>query len=131
MSTVWAQEGTNNPLPFIAGISGSYRGVAPCDDCKRIETELELSYDTDSTGHFNLRNKYVGNGGSDMASRISGAWMVEQAKNELRTAVYIVLNFETPDKVIYYLRQQNGNLLPLDNERKPITAATDLSLNKE
>ena len=57
--------------------------------------------------------------------------MVEQAKNELRTAVYIVLNFETPDKVIYYLRQQNGNLLPLDNERKPITAATDLSLKKE
>ena len=128
----YAQEEVPPPLPFIASISGTYKGNVPGDDGVIIETELELNYVTDSTGQFSLRDKYKVKGGNDMMSRVKGEWMMEKNVAPGNKAdIYIVLNYDRPEQAVYFLRKPDGGLTPLDGDRKPITAATDCTLKKQ
>ena len=131
LPNLYGQNETLQQQPaLMASISGNYKGKAPCTDCDIIETELELDYDTDSTGHFSLRDKYVSKKGSDMMSRIKGEWMLVRSNADARSVWLVELNYDTPEKAIYYLVKPDGTLQPLDSERKPISAPIDCTLKK-
>ena len=124
-----AQE-TAAPLPLISSLAGTYKGDMPCADCRKIESELQLDYETDSTGRFSLRDKYMGKQGSDIMSRIAGAWVVIKDVTDGVPVKLIVLNHDLQDKIIYYKVKQDGNLLPLDSDKQKISCPSDCTLKK-
>ncbi len=120
-----AQEGKYATVP------GVYKGNMPCEECKIIETELELTYSTDSTGTFSLRDKYISEGSKEaISSRIKGEYAIHSDVINTTKATVIVLNYDNEDKAIYYLLKADGNLLPLDKEKRPITAQIDCTLKR-
>lgn len=112
-------------------VAGTYKGRQPCEECKVIETELELKYGTDTSGEFSLRDKYItGNGGTDITSRMRGDWTMITEKQEGSRLRLVVLDYDNEDKVRYYLWRTDGNLVPLDQNKQPIKADIDCTLRK-
>ncbi len=121
---LFAQD-TQRPL-----VAGTYRGNLPCEDCKIIETSLDLKYGTDSTGEFSLRDKYVSKGGTDITSRISGEWIIAKDIFEGNKVMMIILNYDNEDKAMYFVLKADGNLLPLDKERHRLASDIDCTLRR-
>lgn len=111
-------------------VAGTYKGKLPCEECKIIETSLDLKYGTDSTGEFSLRDKYISRGGTDVTSRISGEWIITKDIFEDKKVMMVILNYDNEDKAMYYVLNADGNLQPLDKERHKITADIDCTLKR-
>ena len=111
-------------------VAGTYKGNLPCEECKIIETSLDLNYGTDSTGEFSLRDKYVSKGGTDVTSRVSGEWIIAKDIFEGRKVMMIILNYDNEEKAMYYVLNADGSLQPLDKDRHKVTADIDCTLKK-
>lgn len=113
-----------------ASVAGTYKGKLPCEECKVIETELELYYGTDTSGEFALRDKYISEGGTNMAYRVKGDWIVKQDIIDGQICKVIVLDYDNEDKIKYYRLKADGNLLPLDQDKHALKATIDCTLKK-
>ena len=113
-------------------VSGVYKGHQPCEECKVIESELELMYGaTDTSGEFSLRDKYISEaGGTNMASRVKGDWVMKQDIIDGQICKIVVLDYDNEDKIRYYRVKGDGNLLPLDADKHPVKATIDCTLKK-
>ena len=112
-------------------VAGTYKGSLPCEECKIINAELELIFGTDSTGEFALRERYISDKGTDIASRIKGNWKMDIEMLSGKMTTLIIINEDLPEKQQYYLLKADGSLLPLDSEKQPMKAAIDLTMKKE
>lgn len=113
-----------------ANVVGTYKGKLPCEECKIIESELELFYGTDTSGAFSLRDKYISEGGTNMASRVKGDWIIKQDIVDGQICKVVMLDYDNEDKIRYYRLKADGNLLPLDQEKHAIKADIDCTLKK-
>lgn len=111
-------------------VAGTYKGKLPCEECKIIESELELSYGTDTSGAFSLRDKYISEGGTNMASRVKGDWIIKQDIVDGQICKVVLLDYDNEDKIRYYRLKADGNLLPLDQDKHAIKADIDCTLKK-
>jgi hypothetical protein len=107
---------------------GTYYGKAPCSDCKVIESILDLSYGTDTSGEFSLRDKYIGKSGVDIISRMKGEW---QRVLNPKAGTLIVLNYDNTEKTMYYLLNRDGSLAPVDENLHKIESPIDCTLRKK
>lgn len=119
------------PLPDVLKLTGTYKGLLPCEDCKAIATELELRYSTDTVGEYSLRDKYMGKHGADIASHIKGEWIATKDKIDGQSVTLIVLNYEDEEKVAYYLLNSDGSLLVLDQSKHKADPAKPTTLKKD
>ncbi len=132
-SKVFAQEADSTPVhvSLYPNCGGTYKGKAPCEECKVIESELELEPDTDSSGHYFLIDKYIAEKGTDIASRRKGDWLLVNDVFEGKKVFMVVLDFDFPDKSQFYLLQKDGNLQPLDKDKKKIQSTIDMLMKKQ
>lgn len=111
-------------------VAGTYKGKLPCEECKVIESELELKYGTDTTGEFSLRDKYISEGNTSIMSRIKGDWVMKRDIVDGNKCTVIALDYDNEEKIRYYILRQDGNLVPLDGDKHPLKANMDCTLKK-
>lgn len=131
MSSACGQDKLPRPLNTVDIVAGSYIGNLPCDDCPGIQSELELLYVNDSLGQYRLRNKYLGKGNGTITAFNEGEWIVIKDAYEGKLSTFILLDYDDLDKIKYYLLKDENNLVPLDAEKKPITATKEVLLHKQ
>lgn len=112
-------------------VAGTYKGKQPCDECKEIQTVLELSYATDTTGEFSLRDKYVNPGGTNITSRRKGDWILRPDVVDGQKTWVVTLDYDNEEKITCYMLKASGDLVPLDENKHPLRADIDLTLKKE
>jgi hypothetical protein len=131
VSTAYGQDKLPRPLNTVDIVAGSYIGTLPCADCPGIQSELELLYVNDSLGQYRLRSKYLGKGNGNITALNEGEWIVVKDAYEGKLSTYVLLDYDDQEKIKYYILKDENNLVPLDAEKKPLTAAKEVLLHKQ
>ncbi len=118
------------PLKQEVNVTGTYNGKAPCEDCTFIEVELDLNYGNDTSGEFSLREKFISKGGTDISSRMTGEWALEQDGEGAKRNTYVALNYDLSEKTIYYLVKTDGKLVPVDADKKETASMAEWALSR-
>ncbi len=93
--------------------SGSYSGLLPCSECPGIETKLELTATTDSSGTYILRSKYKV---ANITSVQTGEWIIVKLNVDQVLYDIIVLDYTKEEGESYYIIESNGELAKLDED---------------
>jgi|GEM_PF-2884807 len=119
-------------LPLVAQVSGTFHGHMPCEDCRTIEVEMELSYLSDTTGSYTIRDKYMGKEKTEVISmsRRSGQFMVVKEVVDHDKLNLVMFDYDYPEKTTYCILKTDGNLIPLGDDKKPIEPQADCLLKK-
>ena len=131
--SLYAQDGQSRPLKMVAELSGSYKGMLPCTTCTGVEEVLELSYNTDTTGAYLLIDHYLGKNGKEItsASKREGEWIAVKDIYDGKACTMLVLNYDNSDKYLFYALTQQGTLLPLDSDKRPLYGDIKQGLTKQ
>ena len=119
-------------LPLVAQVAGTFKGHLPCEDCRTIETEMELNYLSDTTGSYTIRDKYMGKEKTEVISmsRRNGLFMVVKEVVDHDKLTLVMFDYDYPEKTTYCMLRSDGNLIPLGEDKKPVEPQADCILKK-
>jgi hypothetical protein len=111
----YSQE-ADSVLHRAAAVAGTYHASLPCEACRVIEAELQLTNTSDSSGEYILFDRYLGNGKNEVISsaRQTGGWIVVKQRTTKSWEARLVLDYDLPEKASTFTLKANGDLLQLE-----------------
>jgi copper homeostasis protein (lipoprotein) len=104
-----------------------YSGVLPCTDCDGVKATLLLSRDTDAAGGtYVLQTEYLGKKAATI--ELKGDWTTLPPSTTTANAAIVALNPSRNEETLYFVREGNGSLTPLDKNQNRIKSGTSYSL---
>jgi|GEM_PF-1627199 len=128
-----AQDDPGAALPLVGKVVGEYKGELPCDDCRTIITDMELSYQSDTIGAYIIRDSYMGKGEKETLSmsRRQGSFKIYKDPAAKPARMLLWFEYDNQDKTFYYQLKDDGTLLPLDADKQPLDASKNWMLKKQ
>jgi len=109
---------------------GTYKATLPCKDCDKINSTLELTAQTDSSGTFTVRDQYVARGKKIIMAGSSGEWIARGVNYKGKKSTLLTFNEDEPDKLKLFLLRDDGHLVGVDSELTPAECAIDCTYIK-
>lgn len=125
---------TTNPTPSpiaTPSLTTTYSGKLPCADCEGIEEELTLTQSSPGAaeGTYTMKDTYLGKDVEPFVTK--GIWTTDRGSAADENAVVVVLNYDKPGEISYFLRVGDNSLKMLDNDKKEIDSPFNQTLTKK
>lgn len=111
---------------------GVFEGVLPCADCEGIKTELTLYQDVANADNNNyiLKETYMGINTGDTTFTSKGKWDIVKGMKTDKDASVFFLNYDSPDELKYFLKEDDATIVMLDKEQNKINSPLNYTLRK-
>ena len=111
---------------------GVFEGVLPCADCEGIKTELTLYQDVANADNNNyiLKETYLGINTGDTTFTSKGKWDIVKGMKTDKDASVFFLNYDRPDELKYFLKEDDATIVMLDKEQNKINSPLNYTLRK-
>lgn len=120
------------PSPLATqSLTTTYLGKLPCADCEGIEEELTLTQSSPGAaeGTYTMKDTYLGKDVEPFVTK--GVWTTDRGSATDENAVVVVLNYDKPGEISYFLRVGDNSLKMLDNDKKEIDSPFNQTLIKK